>query len=140
MARRTWELAVANGEYQVHLVAGDSSYTDSVYKFNVENTLVVNGTPMSSKHFIEGTAIVNVTDGRLTISNASGASNNKLTYVDIESVEDDSLPAVSLSATHASASEEWGDGCFYVHSHGRHRCGAGGHLQDRWQCDQWCGL
>ncbi len=109
---RTWEMAVANGEYQVHLVAGDPSYTDSVYKFDVENTLVVNGTPTSANHFVEGTAIVNVTDGRLTISNAPGAVNNKLAYVDIQSIDDDALPAISLAATHASASESGETGVF----------------------------
>src|SRR6266496_2739838 len=66
---RTWELAVANGDYQVHVVAGDPSYNDSVYKFNVEGVLTVNGTPTSAKRFVEGTQIVTVSDGKLTISN-----------------------------------------------------------------------
>src|SRR3954462_6411626 len=48
---RTWEAAVPQGQYAVHLVAGDSSYNDSVYKFNVEGVLTVNGTPTSGKRF-----------------------------------------------------------------------------------------
>src|SRR3954463_6895770 len=60
---KTWELAVANGEYEVHLVAGDASYNDSVYKFDAEGVRVVDGTPTSGNRFIEGTKIVNVLDG-----------------------------------------------------------------------------
>jgi hypothetical protein len=45
---------------------------------------VVNGTPTSATRWIEGTATVTVSDGRLTISNGTGASNNKVNYLDIE--------------------------------------------------------
>src|SRR5262245_46127413 len=44
---RTWEVDVPNGLYTVHVVAGDPSYYDSVYKINVEGVLTVNGTPTS---------------------------------------------------------------------------------------------
>ena len=83
---RTWEIAVPNGNYQVHLVAGDPSYTDSVYKINVEGVLTVNGTPTKANHFVEGTKTVTVSDGRLTISNATGSVNDKLDYVEITPV------------------------------------------------------
>src|SRR6476659_604166 len=52
---RKWEIELANGRYQVHLVAGDPSYFDSIFKFNVENTLVLSGTPTTSSRFVEGT-------------------------------------------------------------------------------------
>jgi len=46
--------------------------------------LAVNGTPGGgSNHWIEGTVTVNVTDGRLTITNAGGAVNNKIDYIEI---------------------------------------------------------
>ena len=64
--------------------AGDASYYDSVYKLDVENVLAINGTPTSSKRWIEATVTVTVTDGKLTISNASGSSNNKIDYIDIQ--------------------------------------------------------
>ena len=79
----TWEISVPNGKYAVHVVAGDPSATNSVYKFNVEGVLVVNGAPTASRKWIDGTAVVTVTDGRLTLANSSGASNNKLCYIDI---------------------------------------------------------
>src|SRR5439155_6739826 len=42
---RTFEVALPNGTYKVHVVAGDPSYFNSVYKINVEGVLTVNGTP-----------------------------------------------------------------------------------------------
>jgi probable HAF family extracellular repeat protein len=81
----SWELAVPNGTYSVHLVAGDACCTDSVFRLNVEGTLALTGTPTATTHWFEKTVRVAVSDGRLTISNAAGSSNNKLNYVDITS-------------------------------------------------------
>lgn len=44
----------------------------------------VSGTPTTANRWVEGTVEVAVTDGRLTIGNAAGASNNKLAFVVIE--------------------------------------------------------
>lgn len=101
---RTWEIGVPNGLYTVRLVAGDAAYIDSVYKFNAESTLVVSGTPTTTTRFIEGTKTVSVSDGRLTISNASGAVNNKIAFVEIQSA-DAALPGVSVAASDSSAAE-----------------------------------
>jgi glucose/arabinose dehydrogenase len=79
-----FELAVPNGTYRVRLVSGDPSQVNSVFRVNVEGVLVVSGTPTSATRWIEGTAVVTVGDGRLTISNGSGASNNKVNFIDIE--------------------------------------------------------
>jgi hypothetical protein len=83
--RFTWEIKVPNGTYDVHLVAGDPKYFDSVYRLNAENALILEGTPNSAAPWVEGTARVTVTDGRLTITNASGSVNNKLAFVEIVS-------------------------------------------------------
>jgi hypothetical protein len=79
-----WEIAVPNGTYRVRVVSGDASYFDSVFRLSAENVLTVNGTPNSSTRWIEGTSTVTVADGRLTLRNASGASNNKICFVEIE--------------------------------------------------------
>jgi glucose/arabinose dehydrogenase/PKD repeat protein len=79
-----FELAVPNGTYRVHLVSGDPTQVNSVFRVNVEGVLVVNGTPTPASRWVEGTATVTVSDGRLTVSNATGASNNKVNYLDIE--------------------------------------------------------
>jgi len=80
---QSWQIAVPNGTYSVHLVAGDPSFYNSVYRINVEGQLTVNGTPTSSTRFIGGTKTISVTDGKLTVTNASGAVNNKLAFIDI---------------------------------------------------------
>jgi probable HAF family extracellular repeat protein len=78
-----WEIAVPNGLYLVHAVAGDPVATDSTFRITVEGVLAVSGTPSASRHWIEGTVQVNVTDGRITVANGTGAVNNKLNYVDV---------------------------------------------------------
>jgi len=76
-------MAMPNGTYTVHVVMGDPSNTDSVYKANVEKVLAINGKPTNQNHWVENVVAVEVTDGRLTISNATGAVNNKICYVEI---------------------------------------------------------
>lgn len=96
-ANHVWEIAVPNGTYSVHLVAGDAGFIDSVFRFNAEGTLILSGTPSAAKHWVEATANVTVNDGRLTISNASGAYNNKIDYIDITAVTPPSPPPVVSS-------------------------------------------
>jgi galactose oxidase len=82
----TWEIAVPNGTYSVFLVAGDPSNIDSVYRINVEGALAINGTPTSGTRWFSNTVTVTVSDGRLTVSNATGSSNNKICFIDITRV------------------------------------------------------
>ena len=79
----TWEILVPNGTYTVRLVAGDPSYYDSIYKFNVESVRVVDGTPNTNTRWIEGTQSITVSDGKLTLTNVSGSSNNKVNFIEI---------------------------------------------------------
>jgi glucose/arabinose dehydrogenase len=78
-----WEIAVPNGTYTVRVIAGDASFFDSIFRINVEGVLSVNGTPTSATRWLEATVTVTVSDGRLSIGNAAGASNNKLCFVEI---------------------------------------------------------
>jgi hypothetical protein len=78
-----WEIAVPSGSYTVRVVAGDPVSSNSIYRVAVEGVLTVDGTPNLTTRWIEGTNTVTVSDGRLTISNAPGASNNKLCFVEI---------------------------------------------------------
>jgi len=78
-----WELQVPNGSYRVRIVAGDASHFDSVFRISAEGVLAVSGTPTSATRWIEGTVTVSVSDGRLTIANASGAANNKLCFLEV---------------------------------------------------------
>jgi hypothetical protein len=81
-----WELAVPNGTYRVRMVSGDANHFDSVFRTNVEGVLAINATPTSATRWFENTVTVTVTDGRLTISNASGAMNNKINFVEVTAV------------------------------------------------------
>lgn len=78
-----WEIAVPSGSYDVKVVMGDPGYFDSVFRLNAEGTQILSATPSTSSRWQEATAVVNVSDGRLTLSNGSGASNNKLCFVEI---------------------------------------------------------
>ena len=106
-ANHSWEIALANGAYSVHLVAGDMDYVDSVYRFNVEGVTVLSGTPNSGARWIAGDATVNVTDGRLTITNASGSSNNKLCYIDISSSGSTTTPPPVQSGSTPFRGSPW---------------------------------
>ena len=64
-------------------MAGDPAHIDSVFRLNVEGVPTVSGTPTASARWLEGTSTVTVTDGRLTVTNGAGASNNKLCYIEI---------------------------------------------------------
>lgn len=80
----TWEIGVPNGTYSVHVVAGDPSNFNGVYRINAENLLVVDGTPSTGARFVEGRrADIVVNDGKLTLANASGSSNNKIAFLEI---------------------------------------------------------
>lgn len=81
-----WELAVPNGTYRVRVVAGDPSHIDSVYRTNAEGVLAVSGTPTSAQRWVDNTVTVTVTDGKLTVSNATGAKNNKIAFVEVTQV------------------------------------------------------
>ncbi len=79
----TWEIAVPNGTYIVRLVAGDANTTSNVFRINLEGTLALSGTQTSTARWIDRTVIVNVTDGRLTLSNGAGTTNNKICFIEI---------------------------------------------------------
>jgi glucose/arabinose dehydrogenase/PKD repeat protein len=79
----SWELAVANGSYDVHVVMGDPSNLDSDFELNVEGVKVVSGKPSATSHWVEGTKTITVSDGRLTLTNATGAANNKVCFLEV---------------------------------------------------------
>ena len=82
---RKWAIKVPNGTYAVRLVAGDPSNTNSTFRFNLEGTLALSGTPTSSSRWVEATKTVTVSDGALTLTNGSGAVNNKICFIEVRS-------------------------------------------------------
>ncbi|NCD68148.1 OmpL47-type beta-barrel domain-containing protein [Mucilaginibacter agri] len=82
-----WEYAVPNGTYRVTVGAGDDSYYDSDHQINVEGLPVVSDfVPSSSKKHLTGVAVVQVTDGKLTID-ATGGTASKLNFVIIAAAD-----------------------------------------------------
>ncbi|MFP2910774.1 PQQ-dependent sugar dehydrogenase [Pyxidicoccus sp. 3LFB2] len=79
-----WELALPSGQYRVTLAAGDPLHFDSVFRLTAEGQLVLSGTPTTGTRFFTSSADVAVTDGRLTVTTGSGASNNKINFIDVE--------------------------------------------------------
>jgi chitodextrinase len=82
-ANRKWEIGLANGSYSVKVVAGDPSFTNQTNSLNIEGTTLTD--PDGQDNFDEYTVTVTVSDGRLTIQPASGASNAKICFVEITS-------------------------------------------------------
>ena len=78
-----WEIAIPNGDYKVYLAAGDPSNFDEILRINVEGVLAVDFIPTTANRFIDGMAAVTVTDGKLTVNNAPGSSNNKICFIEI---------------------------------------------------------
>lgn len=81
-----WEIALPNGFYRVHLMAGDVQSYDSVYAIDVEKTTVVDGIPDKSKRWVEGIQTIRVQDGRLTVSSNPNGSKNKINFIEITEV------------------------------------------------------
>jgi hypothetical protein len=67
----------------VRAVAGDAAFFDTTYGITVEGVMTVSGTSTSTSRWVEGTATVTVSDGRLTIRNAASATANKICFVEI---------------------------------------------------------
>jgi hypothetical protein len=78
-----WEIALQNGTYYVRVVAGDPSYFGNRLAIAAEDVVIVSGTTTSAQRWLDGTATVTVSDGRLTIRNAPGAESNKICFVEI---------------------------------------------------------
>ena len=99
---RVWELQVPNGTYAVRVVAGDPNTFDSRHVLMAEGVTILDGTPTSASRFIEATANVTVTDGRLTLAQGTGGSNTKLCFVDLSAVNGGVQVALT-SPAHQSA-------------------------------------
>ena len=79
----SWEIAVPNATYAVRIVAGDPSFFGSTFRISAEGVLVISGVTTSAARWLDATRTVTVTDGRLTIRNAPGATSNKICFIEI---------------------------------------------------------
>ena len=81
-AAAVWEIEIANGVYNIYIVAGDPGYTDQTNNFDVEGVIIEDPDGQAG-NFDEMTATVTVSDGRLTLQPAAGASNSKICLIEI---------------------------------------------------------
>lgn len=104
-----WEIALPDGPYQAHIVAGDPSNTDSVFQFDVEGALTATVTPGGPGSFnvnwADFTVTCVVSDGRLTVrsgpNSQTTANNNKIGFIDITRLN----PPVALSISRQPQSQ-----------------------------------
>ncbi len=88
----SWEIAVSNGTYRVHVISGDPAFPTSSPRIDAEGQSIINDHTDSLHPWVDGWAYIAVTDGRLTLSTGAGAFNTKLDFVEITS--DLSAPVV----------------------------------------------
>jgi beta-galactosidase len=93
---RVWEIAVPDGVYDVHLVAGDPVAVDSIYQIGVNGVLVIRGALNIHLPYQEAWRRVRVTDGLLTLTSAAGARDNKINFIEINQIrQDDGVPSLA---------------------------------------------
>lgn len=81
-----WGISLPNGTYNVHIVAGDPGFYDSVYALNINDTLVLEGIPDQAKRWVESTKPVTVNNQKLIITNNPKGINNKLCFIEVQEV------------------------------------------------------
>ena len=78
-----WEIALPNGTYDLRIVSGDASNFDSVFRIAAEGVRRRQRHADQRQPLGRGPGDGHRRDGRLTLTNAAGASNNKICFVEI---------------------------------------------------------
>lgn len=88
-AARAWEMGVENGSYQVKVSIGDTSGAlGNLYALNIEGVEAMrNWSPTAEMRSTLVTAVVDVTDGRLTLDSIGGV-DTEIQHVEIERLPD----------------------------------------------------
>jgi hypothetical protein len=77
-----WELQVPNGVYRVRIVAGDPN-TTGAFNISAEGTQIVSGSTTTTARWLDRTGIVRVSDGRLTVTGATGTLSNRINFIEV---------------------------------------------------------
>ncbi|HEX8324113.1 MAG TPA: kelch repeat-containing protein [Tepidisphaeraceae bacterium] len=83
----SWSIAVPDGWYAVRALSGDPFTLEADYRLNVEGQPLLKGKPYPGFPFIEGLTTVKVTDGRLTVTSAPRAAENRLNAIQIAATD-----------------------------------------------------
>jgi hypothetical protein len=80
----SWEIALANGTYDVSILAAGYQCQGQLQQIAAEGVLVVNATPgWDYDTWVGGTQTVSVSDGRLTVTNGPSAALNCIDNITI---------------------------------------------------------
>ena len=81
-----WEYAIPNGSYRVTITIGDPLVPDSIHSIQAEGVSIIGGVSLNSDtRWITESGIVNVTDGRLTLTFQGSSPYTKICSVKITS-------------------------------------------------------
>jgi fibronectin type 3 domain-containing protein len=89
-----WTIALPNGLYSVHILAGDPSNFNSVYNIGANGIRVVSGTPTATHLWFAGSAQIMVSNGTMVVTDAAGGVNAKIDSIDISSVATPTAPKI----------------------------------------------
>jgi glucose/arabinose dehydrogenase/regulation of enolase protein 1 (concanavalin A-like superfamily) len=102
----TWELAVPNGRYHVHAVCGDPSNINGYHHhLLLEGSTILDAIPTNAERWIQGSMVVDVNDGRLTMGPGPNGVGTKVCFIEVKSVAYGTtcvLTAPSGGATYAA--------------------------------------
>jgi hypothetical protein len=94
-----WEIELPNGTYVVRLVAGDPGYGKNALKINIENQVGINRETDTFSNWAECKKIIEVKDGRLTVTSAAGALLNSINFIEIDQYNGGNVtPSLSLTS------------------------------------------
>lgn len=78
-----WEIELPNGSYAVRLVSGDPVNYNLTLRIRAEDSLLLSAIPSKQAPWAEADVIVEVKDGRLTLSNGKNPLNNAVNFIEI---------------------------------------------------------
>jgi hypothetical protein len=82
-----WEMEVPAGVYAVHLAAGDPLATNGQARLALEGLVALQGSFTPTQRWIEADALVQVSDGRLSLTSAPLPVTNRLCFIEVTYIE-----------------------------------------------------
>ncbi|HEY2585568.1 MAG TPA: kelch repeat-containing protein, partial [Tepidisphaeraceae bacterium] len=86
-----WQIAVPDGQYTVHLVAGSPIVFPALYRVDVDGSLVLDGRATMKNQWVEATSTLTITNGMLTVTAPQGTID-RLDYIDITAIVTSPVP------------------------------------------------
>ena len=82
-----WTAEVANGEYDVHVVAGDPSAGQGPQRITAQGATTIADVATPANIFAEGTTRVSVRNGRLRVTIGGSSGTTTINYIEVTPVE-----------------------------------------------------